>query len=29
MGKKNIYWKGFEELNNNSEIVEKLEQNEC
>ena len=28
MGKKNIYWKGFEELNKSSEIVEKLEQNE-
>ena len=28
MGNKNIYWKGFEELNKNSEIVEKLEQNE-
>ena len=28
MGKKNIYWKGFEELNKGSEIVEKLEQNE-
>ncbi|GIR99361.1 MAG: hypothetical protein CM15mP102_01820 [Flavobacteriales bacterium] len=28
MGNKNIYWKGFEELNKNSEIVENLEQNE-
>ena len=28
MGNKNIYWKGFEELNKNSEIVEKLEKNE-
>ncbi len=28
MEKKNIYWKGFEELNKTSEIVEKLEQNE-
>ena len=28
MGNKNIYWKGFEELNENSKIVEKLEQNE-
>ena len=28
MGNNNIYWKGFEELNKNSEIVEKLEQNE-
>ena len=28
MGNKNIYWKGFEELNKDSEIVENLEQNE-
>ena len=28
MEKKNIYWKGFEELNKSSDIVEKLEQNE-
>tara|TARA_B100000575_G_scaffold169651_1_gene135745 strand:+ start:1559 stop:4615 length:3057 start_codon:yes stop_codon:yes gene_type:complete len=28
MGKKNIYWKGFEELNKESEIVRTLEQNE-
>ena len=28
MEKKNIYWKGFEELNKESEIVKSLEQNE-
>ena len=28
MGKKNIYWKGFEELNEQSEIVKNLENNE-